>query len=298
MFIYAPGIRVHVYTSVVIVAGQECFDPKVCNTTHRPPVHTSNGGIVVQGQLACSASTQSGDGQCGINTVGLPRVCSRALSGCSRCCRLLRSLFLLTCALRMTSSYSQAGSVLLTNKGNILPLKLSSTSKIALVGPNAGCALANETSCDASHALFGGYTGWPGDDKVFTFKDTATAKGTLPEGAELIYAEGCKTSGNSTSGFAAAVAAAKKADVVVAVVGDSGDLGWNHNTCGEDDDRTVLDLPGVQPELLQAILDGAPDTPVIAILVHGRPVCLTTLAHTLPTENLLEDAARLLSRSH
>lgn len=172
-----------------------------------------------------------------------------------------------------------AGSVLLTNVDRTLPLTLGATSTIALVGPNAGCDNSSLTSCDAMRSLFGGYTGWPGDDKVFSFKKTAETEGVLPKGAKLLYAEGCKTSGNDTSGFAAAVEVAKKADVVIAVVGDSGDLGWNQNTCGEDDDRTVLDLPGVQPELLDAILQAVPNTPVVVVLVHGRPV--TFVRHNL-----------------
>jgi beta-glucosidase len=44
----------------------------------------------------------------------------------------------------------------------------------------------------------------------------------------------------------------------------------NKNTCGEDDDRTDFALPGVQAGLLEAI--GATGKPVVAILIHGRPV--------------------------
>ena len=46
------------------------------------------------------------------------------------------------------------------------------------------------------------------------------------------------------------------------------------NTCGEDDDRTQLDLTGVQPELLDALATNLSGTgkPLIVVLVHGRPV--------------------------
>lgn len=43
---------------------------------------------------------------------------------------------------------------------------------------------------------------------------------------------------------------------------------------GEDDDRTQLDLPGVQPELLAALAANLSGTskPLAVVLIHGRPV--------------------------
>lgn len=57
--------------------------------------------------------------------------------------------------------------------------------------------------------------------------------------------------------------------MVVAAVGD-GD-----RTCGEGQDRTDLDLPGVQPELLAALAQTG--TPVVAVVTHGRPVTFQRL---------------------
>ncbi len=73
------------------------------------------------------------------------------------------------------------------------------------------------------------------------------------------------------SGFAEAVATARSADVVVAVVGDQAGL-FGHGTSGEGCDVTDLTLPGVQEELLQALADTG--TPVVAVLVTGRPYAL------------------------
>jgi hypothetical protein len=100
----------------------------------------------------------------------------------------------------------------------------------------------------------------------------AAAAEQLPAGVKIVHAVGAQVTGNSTAGFADAVAAAKAADVVIAVVGDSGNMGWTQNTCGEDDDRTNLDLPGVQSELIAAVAAAVPNTPIVAVLVHGRPV--------------------------
>ena len=66
----------------------------------------------------------------------------------------------------------------------------------------------------------------------------------------------------------AAVAAAKAADVAVVCVGDLAGL-FNTGTVGEGSDADSLDLPGVQQQLLDAIV--ATGTPVIVVLMSGRP---------------------------
>jgi beta-xylosidase len=71
-----------------------------------------------------------------------------------------------------------------------------------------------------------------------------------------------------TSEIAAAVEAAASADVVVAVLGDMAGL-FQNGTVGEGSDVTTLALPGVQQELLDALLDCG--TPVVIVLLNGRP---------------------------
>ncbi len=60
---------------------------------------------------------------------------------------------------------------------------------------------------------------------------------------------GCAVQGDDRSGFAAAVAAARDADLCVAVVGDLAGL-FGHGTSGEGCDAEDLRLPGVQADLL------------------------------------------------
>jgi beta-glucosidase len=159
------------------------------------------------------------------------------------------------------------GSVLLKNNG-VLPLAYSPSKPItvAIIGPTAGCS-DNATDCDAARSMCGGYT------NVGANVSTVLAAAYAEPGVRVVYAEGCSIGGNDTSGFAAAVEAARASDVVVFVGGDSGGWGWNANTCGEDDDRADLDLPGVQADLVAAL--GATGTPVVLVLVHGRPVTST-----------------------
>ena len=83
-------------------------------------------------------------------------------------------------------------------------------------------------------------------------------KEELANRTEITYAKGCDIIGQSTEGFDEAVAAAEKADVVVMALG--GNSGWVNVTGGEGKDRQVLDLPGVQEQLLEAVTAvGKPD---------------------------------------
>ena len=116
------------------------------------------------------------------------------------------------------------GSVLLSNQGGLLPLRLP--LRVALVGPSAGCA-PGEAECNATRSQCGGYTN--GGVPVVT----VLAAAQNDSAATVEYARGCDYGGSDTSGFAAALTAASKSDVVVFVGGDSGGLGWNKNTCGE-----------------------------------------------------------------
>jgi beta-glucosidase len=70
------------------------------------------------------------------------------------------------------------------------------------------------------------------------------------------------------SGFAEAVEAADGADIAVLVMGDRAGM-FGRGTVGEGCDRDDLELPGVQRELVEAVLKTG--TPVVLVLVTGRP---------------------------
>lgn len=90
-------------------------------------------------------------------------------------------------------------------------------------------------------------------------------------GAELRYERGCDVRGDDRSGFAAALDAAREADVCVAVVGDLAGL-FGHGTSGEGCDAEDLRLPGAQADLLAEL--AATGTPVVVVVVSGRPYAL------------------------
>lgn len=71
-----------------------------------------------------------------------------------------------------------------------------------------------------------------------------------------------------TSNIEAAVRAAAKADTIVVALGDLAGL-FMTGTVGEGSDVTSLQLPGVQQELLDRLLDIG--RPVVVVLLNGRP---------------------------
>jgi beta-glucosidase-like glycosyl hydrolase len=90
-------------------------------------------------------------------------------------------------------------------------------------------------------------------------------------GVEIVHDQGCSVQGADRSGFEAALAAARGADLCVAVVGDLAGL-FGHGSSGEGCDAEDLRLPGVQADLLDELLETG--TPVVVVVVSGRPYAL------------------------
>lgn len=102
----------------------------------------------------------------------------------------------------------------------------------------------------------------PSSRSTITTETVAQALAASPTVSTVTYARGANIDDTNTSGIAAAVAAAAAADVIVAVLGDSG------KSCGEGYDRDNLDLPGGQLVLLEAL--AALGKPLVLVLVNGR----------------------------
>jgi beta-xylosidase len=92
-------------------------------------------------------------------------------------------------------------------------------------------------------------------------------------GAEITYASGCHVREPGTEGFAAALEVAAGADLVIAAMGDRSGL-FGRGTSGEGCDAPSLQLPGVQQDLLEKLLDGP--APVLLVVDSGRPYALGT----------------------
>ncbi|MEV6009721.1 glycoside hydrolase family 3 N-terminal domain-containing protein [Streptomyces sp. NPDC051976] len=166
---------------------------------------------------------------------------------------------------RIARRVAQQAVVLLANDG-VLPL--APPARIALVGPNADTPKA-VLGCYAFPVHVGEqHPETPAGIELPTLREALAAE--FPA-SRIDVAAGTGIDGGDTSGIAAAVEAARAAEVVVVALGDRAGL-FGRGTSGEGCDAESLRLPGNQQELLDALLDTG--TPVIVTLLAGRPYAL------------------------
>ncbi len=150
---------------------------------------------------------------------------------------------------------------LLRNENNRLPLK-KTIKTIAVIGPAA------------DNVQTGDYSAQPGKEQLISVYEALKTR--FGSDAAIHYAPGCDFTSNDASGFAKAVEIAKAAEAAIVVVGDKSEGenkdGGNQSTTGENSDKAVLRLSGLQEELVKAI--AATGTPVILVVSSGRPYTL------------------------
>ncbi|MDN3658065.1 glycoside hydrolase family 3 N-terminal domain-containing protein [Ferruginibacter paludis] len=153
--------------------------------------------------------------------------------------------------------------VLLKNEKQLLPLS-KDVKNIALIGPFV--------KAKSDNLGFWSYD-WPDDTaRIVTLWEGVKSK--LAAGSNVLYAKGCEIKDTSRAGFSEAVAAAMQADVVVMTVGEARDM------TGEAKSRSVIRLPGVQEELVKAIV--ATGKPVVVLMSAGRPLVFNWIADNVP----------------
>jgi beta-xylosidase len=165
--------------------------------------------------------------------------------------------------------------VLVANDQGALPLPPA--TKVAVIGPLADDPLAFFGCYTMPRHL--GHQAWFDSGSGSAGVEVATVLAALrAELPDVSYARGCDVATADRSGFAEAVTTGRSAELIVAVVGDEAGL-FGHGTSGEGCDVTDLNLPGVQQQLLHALADTG--TPVVAVLVTGRPYALGDVAGRL-----------------
>jgi beta-glucosidase len=130
---------------------------------------------------------------------------------------------------------------LLKNDGHLLPLA-KSIHRVAVIGPNADVA------------RYGDYE-----------RESNGKRISLLDGIRAIVPQATVTF-DAGKDISAAVAVAKQADTVVLGLGE-----WQ-GISGEGFDRSNLDLPGNQEQLLEAVV--ATGKPVVLVLENGRPLTI------------------------
>jgi beta-glucosidase len=149
--------------------------------------------------------------------------------------------------------------VLLRNEGDLLPLS-KSVGAIAVIGPLA----------DSKVDMLGSWAGKGDHAEAVSVLDGVRAAVS----ARTLYSKGVDVATDATDGIAAAVEAARQADVAILVLGESGDMS------GEAASRATLDLPGQQQKLLEAI--AATGKPIVLVLMGGRPLTISWAAEHAP----------------
>jgi beta-glucosidase len=185
--------------------------------------------------------------------------------------------------------------VLLKNEKNILPLNKASIKSVALIGPHVDETLIGGYSDvpKKTVSILQGLREYLGDgvtihhekgtlltvEKWASHPDSAAANSRSKQRwhtDEVVLATQADTKGMIEK----AVAAAKKSDVAIVVVGDNEATSreaWSDSHLG---DRTSLDLLGEQQALVDAILTTG--KPTVVLLIGGRPLAISKLAQNAP----------------
>jgi beta-glucosidase len=144
--------------------------------------------------------------------------------------------------------------VLLKNENHLLPLS-KNIKTIAFIGPLVKSLKQNKGFWDVEV---------PGVDSSFIVSQWQGLKKKVGSGTTLLYARGCNIEGDNKEGFPEAIDIAKQADVVILSIGESRDM------TGEARSRSNINIPGVQEDLLKALL--ATGKPVVVLINAGRPL--------------------------
>lgn len=152
-------------------------------------------------------------------------------------------------------------SIVLLKNDNILPFK-KDVKSVALIGPLVK---------DQWTAL-GCWAGKCNLEKVVTVYEGISNK--LGENVEINYAMGSELFTAIENGIEEAIEAANKSDIVIFAVGEGG------GQSGENRNRTKIDVPKVQIDVIEAVLKTG--KPVVIVLFNGRPLTLVWENENVP----------------
>ncbi len=172
--------------------------------------------------------------------------------------------------------------VLLRNEGGLLPLS-KSLSSLAVIGPLSDSKADTEGSWvvfghqPAAVTVLEGIRNKLGPEVRIDHANGPDIKRDIPSFFDA-FATGPKkpeqTPEQAQAAYDEALAAARRADVVVMVLGELA------NMSGEAASRAHLGLPGRQQEMLEAVVEMG--KPVVLVLINGRPLSIPWAAEHVP----------------
>lgn len=163
--------------------------------------------------------------------------------------------------LQQAREIARSSMVLLKNEKNLLPLK-DNLKHIAVIGPLGD----NKEDMNGSWSFFG--------EASHPVSVLEGIRARANKGTVVSFARGCDLYTDERKYINEAVAAARKADVVIMVVGESAVMN------GEGASRAEIGLPGIQQELLEAVHKTG--KPIVVTLVNGRPLELNWIHENVP----------------
>jgi beta-glucosidase len=178
---------------------------------------------------------------------------------------------------------AERSAVLLRNDGDLLPLDVNALGSVAVIGPLADSPRDTigpwvfDFDLDETVTVLAGIRARVGDAvRVEYARGVPVVQRQFPSLFDMF---GWNTPSDpegfdEDAEFHRAVDLARAADVAVVVAGE-----WQ-NMIGEMASRSSLELPGRQLELLQAV--AATGTPVVLLVMNGRPVDLRWAAEHVP----------------
>ncbi|WP_322923280.1 glycoside hydrolase family 3 N-terminal domain-containing protein [Paenibacillus campi] len=182
--------------------------------------------------------------------------------------------------IELAREIAREGIILLKNEAELLPLNVTASGRIAVIGPNA----------NKPYNQLGDYTSPQPAGKIVTPLEGIRARLAAAGQAErLLYAPGCRIKDGSLEGIAYALEVAAQAETIVLVLGGSSARDFGAGTIdlrtgqslvhaseqsdmesGEGIDRVDLTLTGAQMELFRQLQKLG--KPIVVVYINGRPV--------------------------
>jgi beta-glucosidase len=180
-------------------------------------------------------------------------------------------------------SAAERSAVLLRNEGNLLPLDPGALGSLAVIGPLADSKRDTlgpwcfAFDLDETVTVLEGIRGKVGDRSTVAYvPGIRPAQRTFPSMFDMFGGNAPEDPADfdDEAELRRAAEVAQAADIAVVVVGE-----WQ-NMIGEAASRSSLELPGRQLELLQTVV--ATGTPVVVLVMNGRPLDLRWAAEQVP----------------
>lgn len=159
---------------------------------------------------------------------------------------------------RSTALDAARQSIVLLKNDGLLPLQRGKHRKVLVTGINAD-----------DENILGDWSAQQRPENVVTLLEGLRAE--APDVEFMFVDQGWDPRNMDAAAVAKAIDMAREADLIVCAAGEyMMRYRWTERTCGEDTDRSDIDLVGLQNELIEGL--AASGKPMVLVLINGRPL--------------------------